>query len=134
MYERELEDAKKLIEELAREKSRLEIEAEKSNAEAQDALAKYVDFLIEKMSVGNMLFLSSRLARKERDLRAAEGRLKQYETELSDLKARNDALGFDANRKTDENVVSCAKTNKFYQLTFIFVRVYVVLMLISINK
>ncbi|CAF1678471.1 unnamed protein product, partial [Adineta ricciae] len=84
LYERELEDAKKLIEELAREKSRLEIEAEKSNAEAQDALAK--------------------LARKERDLRAAEGRLKQYETELSDLKARNDALGFDANRKTDENV------------------------------
>jgi hypothetical protein len=42
LYEHELEDAKKLIEELAREKSRLEIEAEKSNAEAQDALAKYV--------------------------------------------------------------------------------------------
>jgi lamin B len=84
LYEHELEDAKKLIEELAREKSRLEIEAEKSNAEAQDALAK--------------------LARKERDLRAAEGRLKQYETEIGDLKARNEALGFDANRKTDENV------------------------------
>ncbi|CAF0726100.1 unnamed protein product [Adineta steineri] len=84
LYERELEDAKKLIEELAREKSRLEIEAEKSNAEAQDALAK--------------------LARKERDLRAAEGRLKQYETEIGELKARNEALGFDANRKTDENV------------------------------
>lgn len=84
LYERELEDAKKLIEELAREKSRLEIDAEKANAEAQDALAK--------------------LARKERDLRAAEGRLKQYENELSDLKARNDALSYDANRKTDENV------------------------------
>jgi len=84
LYERELEDAKKLIEELAREKSRLEIEAEKSNAEAQDALAK--------------------LARKERDLRAAEGRSKQYETEIGDLKARNEALGFDANRKSDENV------------------------------
>lgn len=42
LYERELEDAKKLIEELAREKSRLEIEAEKANAEAQDALSKYV--------------------------------------------------------------------------------------------
>jgi lamin B len=84
LYERELEDAKKLIEELAREKSRLEIEAEKANAESQEALAK--------------------LARKERDLRAAEGRLKQYETEIGDLKARNEALGFDANRKTDENV------------------------------
>ncbi len=46
MYEHELEDAKKLIEELAREKSRLEIEAEKSTAEAQDALAKYVKFLV----------------------------------------------------------------------------------------
>jgi hypothetical protein len=55
------------------------------------------------------LFLSifyCRLARKERDLRAAEVRLKQYETEIGDLKARNEALGFDANRKTDENVVS----------------------------
>ena len=37
LYERELEDAKKLIEELARDKSRLEIEAEKADAEAQDA-------------------------------------------------------------------------------------------------
>ena len=42
LYERELEDAKKLIEELAREKSALEIRAEKSNAEAQDALTKCV--------------------------------------------------------------------------------------------
>lgn len=40
LYERELEDAKRLIEELAREKSRLEIDAEKANAEAQDALSK----------------------------------------------------------------------------------------------
>ncbi len=40
MYEHELEDAKKLIEELARDKSRLEIEAEKADGEAQDALAK----------------------------------------------------------------------------------------------
>ncbi|CAF0904418.1 unnamed protein product [Rotaria sordida] len=84
LYERELEDAKKLIEELAREKSRLEINGEKSNAESQDALAK--------------------LARKERELRSVEGRLKQYETEIGDLKARNEALGYDANRKTDENV------------------------------
>ncbi len=40
LYEHELEDAKKLIEELAREKTRLEIEAEKADAEAQDALTK----------------------------------------------------------------------------------------------
>lgn len=43
LYERELDDAKKLIEELAREKSRLEIDAEKANAEAQDAISKYAD-------------------------------------------------------------------------------------------
>lgn len=48
----------------------------------------------------------SRLARKERDLRAAEGRLKQYETELAEIKSRNEALVYDNNRKTDENVVS----------------------------
>lgn len=52
-----------------------------------------------------ILFSLIRLARKERDLRAAEGRLKQYEAEIAELKARNDALGYDANRKTDENVV-----------------------------
>ncbi len=40
LYEHELEDAKKLIEELAREKTRLEIDAEKADAEAQDALTK----------------------------------------------------------------------------------------------
>ena len=36
LYEHELDDAKKLIEELARDKSRLEIEEEKATAEAQD--------------------------------------------------------------------------------------------------
>jgi hypothetical protein len=57
-----------------------------------------------------IVFFYYRLARKERDLRAAEGRLKQYETEIADLKARNEAIGFDANRKTDENVVSARIT------------------------
>ena len=41
LYERELEDAKALIEELARDKTRLQIESEKADADAQDALAKY---------------------------------------------------------------------------------------------
>jgi len=83
LYERELEDSKKLIEELAREKSRVEIDADKSDAEAQDALAK--------------------LRRKEQEQRAAETRLKQYETELSELKARNETLVYDNNRKSDDN-------------------------------
>ncbi|CAF2079725.1 unnamed protein product [Rotaria magnacalcarata] len=85
LYERELDDAKKLIEELARDKSRLEIDAEKSDAAAKDALAK--------------------LARKERELRLSETRTKQYETEITDLKARNEALVFDNNRKTDDNAI-----------------------------
>ncbi len=64
-------------------------------------------------------FVFLRLARKERDLRAAEGRLKQYETEIGELKARNEALGFDANRKTDENVVSDqSKIERGYKMTF----------------
>lgn len=57
------------------------------------------------MTLKQKIFFSIRLGRKERDLRAVEARLKQYETEIADLKARNDALSFDANRKTDENVV-----------------------------
>ena len=61
LYERELEDAKKLIEELAREKSRLEIEAEKSNAEAQDALTKYVLVLRRRACIVTVLFLGSRV-------------------------------------------------------------------------
>ncbi|CAF4467134.1 unnamed protein product, partial [Didymodactylos carnosus] len=73
-----------LIEELAREKSRLEIDGEKARAEAQDALTK--------------------LGRKEREARANEARLKQYENEIGELKARNDAVILDANRKTDDNV------------------------------
>ncbi len=57
MYERELEDSKKLIEELAREKSRLEIDSEKANAEAQDALAKYVKILFQLNLIHRFIFL-----------------------------------------------------------------------------
>ena len=55
----------------------------------------------------------SRLARKERDIRAIEARLKQYETEIGELKGQNDAFGFDLNRKTDENVVSWTTREAF---------------------
>jgi hypothetical protein len=44
--------------------------------------------------------------RKERDLRAAENRLKQYEIEMGELKAKNETYTFDLNRRSDENVVS----------------------------
>ncbi|CAF3564267.1 unnamed protein product [Rotaria socialis] len=85
LYEGELDGAKQLIEELARDKSRLEIDAEKFGAEAKDALTK--------------------LARKERELRLSETRIKQCETEITDLKTRNEALVLDNNRKTDDNAI-----------------------------
>ena len=40
LYENELDDAKKLIEELAHEKSRLEIELEKSRSEMNEIVTK----------------------------------------------------------------------------------------------
>jgi site-specific recombinase len=46
-----------------------------------------------------------RVARKDRDLRTADARLKQYEIEMSELKARNEALAYDVNRKTDDATV-----------------------------
>jgi len=83
LYESELDDAKKLIEELAHEKSRLEIELEKSRSENTDSQSKF--------------------SRLDRDVRGYESRLKQYENEISELKARCDGLMFDLTRKTDDN-------------------------------
>ncbi|UJR15242.1 hypothetical protein I4U23_002197 [Adineta vaga] len=83
LYENELDDAKKLIEELAHEKSRLEIELQKSRSETSD--------------------VQTRAARNERDSRAYEARMKQYESEISDLKARYDSIAFDASRRIEEN-------------------------------
>lgn len=83
LYESELDDAKKLIEELAHEKSRLEIELEKHRCETTD--------------------LQTKLNRTERDSRGFESRLKQYENDIAELKARCDAITFDNIRKTEDN-------------------------------
>ncbi|CAF0821197.1 unnamed protein product [Adineta steineri] len=83
LYENELEDAKKLIEELAHEKSRLEIELEKSRSETADVQTK--------------------AARNDRDSRVYESRLKQYENEISELKARYDSITLDAARRIEDN-------------------------------
>jgi len=91
LYERELEDAKKLIEELAHEKSRLEIEGAKARSEMEDILQKQ--------------------ARYDRDMRANESRLKQYEADIGELKARNDSLALDASRKADDNAALRALNN-----------------------
>lgn len=79
-------------------------------------------------------FLSFRLARKERDLRSIEGRLKQYETELGELKAQNETLNFDNNRKTDENVVSRIKRKENVRFDYVSIRVYVEVLVIWKNK
>jgi len=83
LYENELDDAKKLIEELAHEKSRLEIELEKYRCENTD--------------------LQTKCSRIDRDARGYESRFKQYENEISELKIRCDGITFDATRKIEEN-------------------------------
>ena len=49
--------------------------------------------------------LSFRASRSERDARAYESRLKHYENEIAELKARSDAITFDATRRIEENEV-----------------------------
>ncbi|CAF0945592.1 unnamed protein product [Adineta ricciae] len=83
LYESELDDAKKLIEELAHEKSRLEIELEKHRCENTD--------------------LQTKFSRLERDARGYESRFKQYENEIAELRARCEAISFDVKRKIEDN-------------------------------
>ncbi|CAF1403877.1 unnamed protein product [Adineta steineri] len=83
LYENELDDAKKLIEELAHEKSRLEIELEKYRSENTD--------------------LQTKFSRIDRDSRGYESRFKQYENEIAELKARCDKITYDITRRTEEN-------------------------------
>lgn len=52
-----------------------------------------------------MYLILYRASRNDRDVRAYELRLKQYENEITELKARNDAITFDATRKIEENEV-----------------------------
>jgi hypothetical protein len=50
-------------------------------------------------------FFFVRAARSDRDARTYESRLKHYENEISELKARCDAVTFDATRRFEENEV-----------------------------
>ncbi len=51
------------------------------------------------------IYLFFRVARNDRDSRAYESRFKQYENEISELKARYDSITFDASRRIEENEV-----------------------------
>lgn len=52
-----------------------------------------------------------RAARTERETRTYELRLKQYENDIAELKARSDAIQFDAARRIEDNEV---KANIFF--------------------
>ncbi|CAF1190190.1 unnamed protein product [Rotaria sordida] len=93
LYENELDDAKKLIEELAHEKSRLAIELEKHRSENTD--------------------LQTKLSRIDRDARGYESRLKQYENEIAELKARCNSITSDTTRKIEENEILQNLNNDF---------------------
>lgn len=52
-----------------------------------------------------LLFFLIRFSRIDRDVRGYESRLKQYENEIADLKARCDGMKYDTTRKIEENEV-----------------------------
>lgn len=77
LYESELADARRLLDETAREKARIQIEANKYKTDYEDLLAKY--------------------NRRDRDATNAERRVEMLETQVAELQAKlNDA---DAPRK-----------------------------------
>jgi lamin B len=68
LFETELEDAKRLIDELAREKARIEIEVNKYKAESEEALAK--------------------LVKRDREFRSLEDKFKNVESEALEFRKR----------------------------------------------
>lgn len=82
LYERELEDAKRLIDELARDKAKFEIEVNKHKAISQEAIEK--------------------LGRQEKESKESHKLILRLESELSEYKARCDSMTGDLSRKTEE--------------------------------
>lgn len=82
LYERELDDAKTVINEIAKTKSRIEIDANKSRLEAEDAKEK--------------------LAKREKEVKMLEARLKSSENEAQEFKSRYENAQNELNRRTDE--------------------------------
>ena len=72
LYERELDEAKRLIDELAKEKAKFEIETNKHKAEAEEAYAK--------------------LAKRDKDAKAWEARSRSSEAQSLEFKSRYEAL------------------------------------------
>ena len=82
LYERELEDAKRLIDELAKDKARFEIDVNKHKADAEEAIAK--------------------LSKREKDLRSLESKLKAAESEALEFKGRYESLLNEQSRNREE--------------------------------
>lgn len=62
-------------------------------------------------------FFVFRATRSERDARTFESRLKQYEIEMAELRARADAINIDSSRRIEENDVK--KIHVFFCLNFV---------------
>ncbi|RNA38138.1 lamin Dm0 [Brachionus plicatilis] len=82
LYENELEDAKRLIDELARDKAMFEIQVNKLRADLEETAAK--------------------LAKRERDTAHAEQRNKQLEAQNSEFKSRFEVLESESRQGRDE--------------------------------
>jgi lamin B len=82
LYEKELEDAKKLIDELAKEKAKFEIALNKASADAEEAQAK--------------------LSKREKDFKGIEAKLKASESESLEYKSRYESIQVDNVRKQEE--------------------------------
>lgn len=83
LYERELEDAKRLIDELAKEKAKFEISLNKANADAEEATAK--------------------LAKREKDVNSLEQRLQAAESQTLEYKSRYQSVQQEHARLKEEH-------------------------------
>ena len=82
MYEQELDDAKRLIDELAKEKAKCEIALNKATSDMDDALGKYGKLVGE--------------------LKTSQAKLKAAESESLEYKSRYESSQADNTRKADE--------------------------------
>jgi len=87
LYERELEDAKRLIDELAKEKARYEIEVNKHKANAQEAITKFERRDKEHKAIDTKLkTLESEYAEYKTRCEIAQNDLGRFQAELSQLR------------------------------------------------
>ncbi|KAL7675310.1 hypothetical protein ACOME3_001573 [Neoechinorhynchus agilis] len=82
LYDAEIEELRRALDEVSKDRARLAIEAGKHSTEATNA--------------------TNKLTKCERQLKQLEERLKQFEDENAELKSKQERTLFDLGRKTDE--------------------------------